>query len=519
MGETLPETVSFISLGCPKNLVDSERMLGSLQAAGVRVVPSEEPADAIVVNTCGFLDASRKESLEVLEEAIERKGRGEIGRVVVAGCLVQRHRAKLLEWAPGIDAMVGVFDHDRILDAVAAEPPTREDLGPDEPKYWIAGNALQAARERGLETVGLTVAGDDGRGIGYFEDDGSRFRLTPRHWAYLRVGEGCNQKCAFCTIPSIRGKLRSKPLDAILEEASRLLDDGCVELNLIGQDTTSWGMDIGDERGLAGMLEAIDDLCQRHGEAPRARLMYAYPSKFTDEMIHAIRDLPRIVDYVDMPLQHASDAMLEAMRRHVTAAEQRDLVLKLREEIPGMALRTTFITGFPGETEADHEALLEFIEEMQFDAMGVFRYSPEPNTPAGTMEADASLAVPDEIKRRREAELMLRQQEIAFDNAAYLADQGVIMDVLVDGDAPEAVEVSLPEDDPAIRTGTPLHLSIGRCYFQAPQVDAQTCLASRNRPSPGELVRCRIVASDGYDLVARPLEDLETRTSLPVLGG
>ena len=184
-----------------------------------------------------------------------------------------------------------------------------------------------------------------------------------------------------------------------------------------------------------------------------------------------------------------------------------------------MALRTTFITGFPGETEADHEALLEFIEEMQFDAMGVFRYSPEPNTPAGTMEADASLAVPDEIKRRREAELMLRQQEIAFDNAAYLADQGVIMDVLVDGDAPEAVEVSLPEDDPAIRTGTPLHLSIGRCYFQAPQVDAQTCLASRNRPSPGELVRCRIVASDGYDLVARPLEDLETRTSLPVLGG
>ena len=518
MPEHLPETVSFISLGCPKNLVDSERMLGSLRSAGVKVVPSEEPSDAIVVNTCGFVDASREESLEVLKDAIERKSKGEIGRVVVAGCLVQRHRARLLEWAPGIDAMVGVFDHDRILDAVSSVPPERESLGNETPKYWIAGNALQAARDRGRDTVGLTVAGNDGRGIGYFENDADRFRLTPRHWAYLRVGEGCNQKCAFCTIPSIRGKLRSKPQEAILEEARRLLDDGCVELNLIGQDTTSWGMDIGDQGGLPGMLEAINNLCEQHGDAPKARLMYAYPSKFTDEMIAAIRDLPRIVKYVDMPLQHASEAMLEAMRRNVSASQQRDLVLRLRDEIPGMAIRSTFITGFPGETQEDHETLLEFIEEIQFDAMGVFRYSPEPGTPAGTMEKNPELAVPDEVKREREAELMLRQQEIAFENAAYLAEQGAIMDVLVDGDAPESAEVSLPEDDPAIRAGTALHLSVGRCYFQAPQVDAQTCLASAARPSPGELIRCRIVASDGYDLVARPVEDLQRRTSLPILG-
>lgn len=518
MREHLPETVSFVSLGCPKNLVDSERMLGSLEAAGVKVVPSEEPSDAIVINTCGFLDASREESLEVLREAIERKSEGEIGRVVVAGCLVQRHRARLLEWAPGIDAMIGVFDHDRILDAVSSDAVERQALGSDTPKYWIAGNALQAARERGRDTVGLTVAGNDGKGIGYYENDADRFRLTPRHWAYLRVGEGCNQKCAFCTIPSIRGKLRSKPLARILDEAGRLLDDGCVELNLIGQDTTSWGMDIGDPDGLPGMLAAVNDLCERHGDAPRARLMYAYPSKFTDRMIEAIRDLPRVVKYVDMPLQHASDAMLEAMRRRVDAAQQRDLVLKLRDEIPGMALRSTFITGFPGETEADHETLLEFIDEIQFDAMGVFRYSPEPGTPAGTMENDPELAVPDEVKRRRESELMLRQQEIAFENAAFLAEEGAVMDVLVDGDAPETAEVSLPEDDPAIRAGNPLHLSIGRCYFQAPQVDSQTCVASAARPSPGELLRCRIVASDGYDLVARPVEDLERRTSLPVLG-
>lgn len=519
MTSTLPDTVSFVSLGCPKNLVDSERMLGSLRAAGVEIVPSHASADAIVVNTCGFLDASREESLEVLREAIERKGRGEIGRVVVAGCLVQRHRAKLLEWAPGIDAMIGVFDHDRILDAVRAAPPVRETLDPEGPRYWIAGNALQAARERGREVVGLTVAGDDGRGVGYFENDADRFRLTPRHWSYLRIAEGCNQKCAFCTIPSIRGKLRSKPLDAILDEARRLLDDGCVELNLIGQDTTSWGFDIGDDRGLVGLLESLDALCAAHGDAPRARLMYAYPSKFTDAMIHAIRDLPRIVKYIDMPLQHASDAMLTAMRRQVTAAQQRDLVLKLRDEIPGMALRSTFITGFPGESEADHEALLDFIDELQFDAMGVFRYSPEPGTPAGTMENDPSLAVPDEVKRARETELMLRQQEIAFENAEYLAEQRVRMDVLIDGEAPATAEVALPEDDPAVRADLPVHLAVGRCYFQAPQVDAQTCVASVARLSPGELVRCEIVASEGYDLVARPVDELERRASLPVLGG
>ncbi|MHC4247103.1 MAG: 30S ribosomal protein S12 methylthiotransferase RimO [Planctomycetota bacterium] len=514
-----PSSVAFVSLGCPKNLVDSERMLGSLREAGVKVVPSDAPADAIVVNTCGFLEASREESLSVLRDAIERKERGEIGRVVVAGCLVQRHRAKLLEWAPGIDSMIGVFDRDRIVDAVSTSPPEREGLDENGPRYWIAGNALQAAAERGRDVVGLTVAGDDGKGIGYFEDDADRFRLTPRHWAYLRMSEGGNQKCAFCTIPSIRGKMRSKPLDVLLDEAARLLDDGCVELNLIGQDTTSWGRDVGDDRGLAGLLKAINDLCESRGDAGRARLMYAYPTSFTDEMIDAIRDLPRIVDYIDMPLQHASDAMLTAMRRNVTAEQQRTLALKLRERIPGMAIRTTFITGFPGETEADHEQLLEFIDEIGFDAMGVFRYSAEAGTPAGTMERDPALAVPEEIKRRREAELMLRQQEIAFENAAYLAEQRVQMDVLVDGEAGATAEVALPEDDPAVRTGTPVHLSIGRCYFQAPQVDAQTCVASIGRLSPGELIRCTIVGSDGYDLVARPTEELARQTSLPVIGG
>ena len=518
MANTATKSVAFVSLGCPKNLVDSEQMLGALREAGMEIVSSDQHADAIVVNTCGFLEASREESLSVIEEAIQRKDRGELKRVIVAGCLVQRHRAKLLDWAPGIDAMIGVFDRDKIIDAVRGEAPVREGLDPGGPAYWISGNALQAAQSRGMDTVGLTVQGADGKGLGYWEDDSDRFRLTPRHWAYIRMSEGCNQKCAFCTIPSIRGKMRSKPMDRLMIEARKLLDDGCVELNLIGQDTTSWGFDIGDERGLSGLLRELNGLLESHGPGGRARLMYAYPSKFTDEMIDAIGESDRIVNYIDMPLQHASDSMLTAMRRNVSAQQQRELVLKLREQVPGMALRSTFITGFPGETEDDHQQLLSFINEIQFDALGVFQYSREAGTPAARMEEDESLAVDPETKTHREEEIMLTQQEIAFENAEYLAKESAQFDVLIDGDAPEGSEVALPETDPAIRTNTPLHLAIGRCYHQAPQIDSQTCVASCENLSPGELLRCTIVGSDGYDLVARPTSELQRRTSLPVIG-
>ena len=206
------ERVAFVSLGCPKNLVDSEKMLSMLREGGLTPVNESDSPDAIVVNTCGFLEASKEESLSVIREALERKDRGELKRVVVAGCLVQRHRAKILEWAPGVDSMIGVFDRDRVVEAVTGVTPSRTNLGSDadHPPYWIAANALQAAKERGMKTIGLTVNGADGKGVGYFESDSNRFRLTPRHWAYLRASEGCNQRCAFCTIPSIRGKMRSK---------------------------------------------------------------------------------------------------------------------------------------------------------------------------------------------------------------------------------------------------------------------------------------------------------------------
>lgn len=514
--------IAFVSLGCPKNLVDSEKMLGLLHRSGYQLVTEQEQHDAIVINTCGFLEASKDESLGVIREAIERKSRGDLKRVVVAGCLVQRHRAKMLEWAPGIDAMIGVFDRDHIIDAVGGG------IGRDRqtvelenaPRYWIAGNALQAAKERGRNVTGLTVNGADGKGIGYFEDDGDRFRLTPRHWAYLRVSEGCNQRCAFCTIPSIRGKMRSKPLDQIVAEARALMADGAFELNLIGQDTTSYGYDIGPgpsggyAHDLVGLLTALDDVGTELGGASGAwmRLMYVYPSYFTDAMIDAIASLRNIVKYIDIPLQHMSDRMLTSMRRNITRAQQEAVLHKLRERIPGLAIRTTFITGFPGETQADHEELLEFVRSFGFDMMGVFQYSREDGTPAGTMDLDPSLHVPDELKAQREAELMLAQQEIAFENARFLAEQRSQFDVLIDS---PAAGKTVGRRTSGVTGGGSLY--VGRCYHQAPQIDSLTYVHSNEKLAPGELVRCAIVDADGYDLIAQPTDQLEKRVALPVV--
>jgi ribosomal protein S12 methylthiotransferase len=516
--------IAFVSLGCPKNLVDSEKMLGLLHRSGFELVSDGKDADAIVINTCGFLEASKLESLEVIHEAIERKKKGDLRRVVVAGCLVQRHRAKMLEWAPGIDAMIGVFDRDHILDAVSGTSRDREgaDAMADgaQPRYWVTGNALQAAKARGMNTVGLTVNGADGKGIGYFEDDGDRLRLTPRHWAYLRVSEGCNQRCAFCTIPSIRGKMRSKPLERVVAEARALMADGAFELNLIGQDIHRNGHN-GDASRVAGshsrsgdligLLTALDGVAKDFGGG-WMRLMYVYPTYFTDGMIDAIARLANVVKYIDIPLQHMSDAMLASMRRNITAKQQAALLEKLRERIPGVAIRTTFITGFPGETQADHEELLGFVRDFQFDMMGVFQYSREEGTPAGTMDLDPALHVPDEVKAAREAELMLAQQAIAFDNARFVAQHQSQFDVLIEG--PAAGRTQGRRTTGVSRAGK---LYTGRCYHQAPQVDSLTYVHSAETLAPGELVRCTVVDADGYDLIAQPTEQLEKKVALPVI--
>lgn len=525
-----PRTVSFVSLGCPKNLVDSEKMLGLLAQAGVLPV-SHDPedtsfggADAVVVNTCGFLEASKDESLGVIKEAIAAKERGEIGRVVVAGCLVQRHRAKMLEWAPGIDAMVGVFDRDKIVEAAFGDPEVkaaaRRHPGAEAPAYWVSANALTAARDRGMQTVGLTVQGKDGKGLGYFEDDSARLRLTPRHYAYLRVSEGCNQNCAFCTIPSIRGKMRSKPLDRIVSEARELLADGAFELNIIGQDTTSYGDDIGaglnpdGTGGLPALLRALSDAVTETSGSGWLRLMYAYPTTFTRPIIDAFGELTRkgrLLPYLDIPLQHGSDAVLKAMRRHVTRRQQEDLIRSLRGAVPGIAIRTTFISGFPGETEADHRELLEFVREMAFENVGVFEYSREPGTVAGTMEEDAKLAVNAQDKARRRAEIMELQQGIVFARNAAMAETpgGAKVDVLID-----AALRTTGRKTSGVSAGGKLYQ--GRTSAQAPQIDGVTFVHSRQALSPGELIRCVVVESEGYDLVARPVDDLERKVSLHV---
>lgn len=526
-------TVALVSLGCPKNLVDSESMLAELHIAGFELVSDHDEADAIVINTCGFLEASKEESLAAIDEAISRKRTGRARRVVVAGCLVQRHRARLLEWSPGIDAMIGVFDRDHIVEAVSGDSAeARRSAAAGEPaavpRYWIAGNALHAARERGVQTIGLTVRGNDGMGVGYYESENNRLRLTPRHWAYLRVSEGCNQKCTFCTIPSIRGKMRSKPLDRILSEARQLMADGAFELNLIGQDTTSYGYDIYGDKSrrieaqsrvgstnsypgdLIGLLSGLNDVAADFGGG-WMRLMYVYPTHFTDAMIDAVAALPNIVKYIDIPLQHVSDRMLKAMRRNITAGQQKELLYRLRERIPGLAIRTTLITGFPGETDDDHRELVEFIDEFGFDMLGVFRYSREAGTPAGTMDADPSLHVPAAVKAEREAELMLTQQQLALDNAQYLAEQQCQFDVLID----RAVDGAGGESR-AGNGAVGLRRYEGRCYHQAPQVDSVTYVLSDTVLSPGELVRCTIVDADDYDLVARPTEQLERKVRLPV---
>jgi len=522
-----PASVAFVSLGCPKNLVDSEKMLGTLAEAGVLPVPADDDysgADAVVINTCGFLEASKTESIEQIELALDAKKQGKIKRVVVAGCLVQRHRAKLLDWCPGIDALIGVYDRDKILDAVSGPDESGlrrkadRDVKVELPVYSsIAASATLAAKDRQLDQD------PDFKG-GYFESDAARLRLTPRHWAYLRMSEGCNQNCAFCTIPSIRGKMRSKPLDAIVPEMVELLHDGVFEVNLIGQDTTSYGEDIppgigghGSDTGLVRLLTTLDKTITREVGPGSTngwlRLMYAYPSCFTDAMIDAIARLDHVVKYIDMPLQHINGTVLDNMRRKTSRQLIETLLQKLRDRIPGIAIRTTFISGFPGETPEQHQELVDFVRDFGFDAMGVFPYSPEPGTPAGRMHQTA--AVPDGVIQERVDELMLTQQEVAFDRAEQLAEDEAELDVLIDGPS----EMQEADED-----GNPLDsvLFEARHTGQAPQIDAVTLVraAGEDAYSPGELVRCKVIGASGYDLVAEPVSggvDDAGKRSLPIL--
>jgi len=431
--------VALVSLGCPKNLIDSEKMLALLAEAGCIVAAPMDQADVILINTCGFLAAARDESLEVIAEALEQKRRGRARRVVVAGCLVNRDAERLYELLPDVDAIVGVDDRQRVVEAVM-----------------------------GLERF-TSISHPTGRAA----SDGGRFRLTPRHTGYLRISEGCDRKCTFCTIPAIRGPFRSKPPDMVLDEARELIADGAVELNVIGQDTTAYGRDLRPRTSLASLLRKLDRLDGLRW----LRLLYAYPRPFDRRLIETIGSCEHVVPYVDLPLQHICDPILRKMGRSVSRRTIEKLLENLRRSVPGIAIRTTFIVGFPGETDEHFEQLLAFVRDFRFDALGVFEFSPEPGTPAAHLPGQ----VPPHVKARRAEQLMLAQQRIIF--AANSDMVGRRLEVLVDGTDER-----------------------GRCVArhagQAPDIDA-VCYLTEPRPA-GRFARVRVVGWQDYDLLVAP---------------
>lgn len=445
---TRPTRVAFVSLGCAKNTVDSEKMLGQLAEAGCEFTTSEDDADVVVVNTCGFLEAARDEAVAVIGDLVKvkRRRKTRLRRVVVAGCLVQRDGAALADRVPGIDALVGAHNRDDVVRAVLK-------------------------RSTGPRPVVDAYLGDYHPFVNL---DTGRLRITPRHRAYLRISEGCDQKCTFCTIPSIRGPMHCKPPEIVLAEARELIADGAVEISLIGQDTSSYGADFGYAPGLAGLLRQLDRL---DGLA-WLRLMYVYPSVFSDAMIDAIAECERIVKYVDVPLQHINDRILKAMHRRVDRRATLDLLERIRRRVPGVHLRTTLIAGFPSETEDEHRELVDFVRQSEFDALGVFAYSREPDTPAGRMSGQLDPAT----KAHRVEELMLAQQAVAFAKADRLLHQS--LEVLVE--AP-------PRDG----------LQEARHAGQAPEVDSVTWLSGTDY-APGTFQRVRCTGRHDYDLMAIP---------------
>jgi ribosomal protein S12 methylthiotransferase len=450
MTEPSKQTLAFVSLGCPKNLVDSERMLGKLAQKGYALTPDADGADVVVVNTCGFIEPARQESLGVIREMLALKREGRVGAVVVAGCLAERKKDDLLREVPDVDHVVGVFGREEItqvLDRTLRQRRADEQL-----------TLFRPAPVRALE-------------------DTARLRITPRHYAYLKISEGCDRLCTFCAIPSMRGKHVTKPIEEVLREARELASDGVRELILVAQDTTYYGLDLYGRVRLAELLRELDAV----EGVEWLRVLYAYPIHFTDELIETLASCKKVVPYLDLPLQHVNDRLLRRMQRKVNRAETEDLLARLRQAIPGLALRTTFIVGFPGETESEFEELCEFVRGARFERVGVFPYSLEPGTPAARLPDH----LPEEVKLSRRDRLMQIQQGVAFDWAR--ARVGKETEVIVDSPDPEV----------------PGHF-LARGHADSPDIDCVVRLKGKNL-RPGDLVRCRVTGADGYDLLARAL--------------
>lgn len=444
-----PVRVSLVNLGCPKNQVDAEVMLGQLAAAGYQIEDAPEQADLILVNTCSFIREAKEESIQTILEAARLKRTGRCRAVVVSGCLAQRYGQELPALLPEVDAFVGTGDFPRIADIAAA--------------------VLRRSGEDRLRVTGHTAL---------VTADLPRRLLTPGHFAYLKISEGCNRSCTFCAIPGIRGQMQSRSREDILMEARRLAEAGVREIVLVSQETTDYGGDRGESHGLTRLVEALLQIPSLHW----IRLHYLYPTRITAELIGLLASEPRLCRYLDMPLQHCDGAVLKAMGRGGDERSLRRLLERIRQAVPDITIRTSFITGFPGESGAQFSRLLAFVNQMRFDRLGVFCYSDEEGTPAQTLGPK----VPGRVAEARRARLMTAQSRIAEETGRALI--GSVREVMVDGPAPEFPGVQC-----------------GRTAAHAPEVDGTVYLPGPALP-PGTLVRARVREAFEHDLGADILE-------------
>ena len=443
------KSIYFISLGCDKNLVDSEVMIGELSARGYGFCETMEEADAVIVNTCCFIGDAKEESVDTILEAADLKTQGIIKCLIVTGCLAQRYQADVLTEIPEVDAVLGTMSIGDIADvldkAFAGESGVSEFAPVDSPLY----------------------------------QSDKRISTSHLHYAYLKIAEGCDKRCTYCIIPYLRGSYRSFPMEHLVKEATKLAKQGINELILVAQETTLYGKDLYGSRSLPKLLGKLSEI----EGIQWIRIMYCYPEEIDDDLIETIAGNPKVCHYLDIPIQHASDEVLKRMGRRTSQADLRRIIAHLREKIPDIALRTTLISGFPGETQEDFETLYRFVNEMEFDRLGVFAYSQEEDTPAASF-ADQ---IPDEIKEQRRDELMELQQEICIDNASKYV--GRVMDAVIDG--------RLTSDD----------IYIGRTYMDAPDVDGYVYMnVDRDRMS-GSHVRVLITESKDYDLIGEIIDE------------
>ena len=453
------KNVLFVSLGCDKNLVDSEKMLGLLNEAGYRVAQEESEADAIVVNTCCFIHDAKEESVETILEMAEWKKKGRLKALIVTGCMAQRYQDEIQQEIPEVDAVIGTTGYTEIvpiLDEILAEAEaSQKEAAVEEPKEKSFVNCCPS-----IDLLPASLAD-------------KRVVTTGGYTAYLKIAEGCNKRCTYCIIPYIRGHYRSFPMEDLLEEARKLAEGGVKELILIAQETTVYGMDC---YGRKALPELLTKLCEIEG-IEWIRILYCYPEEITDELIAVMKKEKKICHYLDIPIQHSEDTILKRMGRRTNRAELVSLVEKLRKEIPDIVLRTTLITGFPGETEEELKNMVDFVDSMEFDRLGVFPYSAEEGTKAAEMDGQ----ITEEVKESRRDEIMALQQEISADKAASRIDDE--MSVLIEG--------YLYEDD----------IYIGRTYMDAPKVDGNVFVRAEEELISGDIVPVRITGANEYDLM------------------